>query len=88
MVVSYSYSGEFEYDFVATPSTSELKQEAVGLLQARVSYVPDGASWQVSLWGNNLTDEEYYTEKVANENSLRVNYQPPRTWGVDVRYDF
>ena len=88
IVVSYSYSGEFQYDFIATPSTSELEQESVGLLQARISYVPDGASWQVSLWGNNLTDEEFYSEKIANENSLRVNYQPPRTWGVDVRYDF
>ncbi|MFT6758215.1 MAG: iron complex outermembrane receptor protein [Chitinophagales bacterium] len=88
LVVSYSYSDDFFYDFSASDSTSELEQDAVGLLQARLSYVPDEGSWQVSLWGNNLTDEEYYSEKVANGSSLRVNYQPPRTYGVDVRYDF
>jgi iron complex outermembrane receptor protein len=88
MVLSYSYTSDFEYDFIASPSTRELKADSVGLLQARISYIPDGASWQVALWGNNLTDEEYYSEKIANENSLRVNYQPPRTWGIDFKYDF
>ena len=88
LVVSYSYADEFQYDFIVSPSTAELEQDSVGLLQARISYVPDRGNWRISLWGDNLTDEEYYTEKIANENSLRVNYQPPRTYGLDVRYDF
>jgi iron complex outermembrane receptor protein len=88
LVIGYSYTSDFQYDFIASPSTRELEQDSVGLLQARVSYIPDDANWEVSLWGANLTDEEYFSEKIANDNSLRVNYQPPRTWGVDLRYDF
>ena len=40
MVLSYSYTGEFQYDFIASPSTQELEQKSVGLLQARISYIP------------------------------------------------
>ena len=88
MVFSYSYTGEFQYDFIASPSTQELEQKSVGLLQARISYIPEGASWSIALWGDNLTDEEYFTEKVANSNSLRGNYAAPRTWGIELSMDF
>ncbi len=88
IVLSYSYTGDFQYDFIASTSTQELEQEAIGLLQARISYIPEGADWSIALWGDNLTDEEYFTEKVANAYALRGNYAAPRTWGVDFSMDF
>lgn len=36
----------------------EASAEAVELLNARIGY--RGAGWEASLWGNNLTDQDYY----------------------------
>ena len=88
MVITYSYKDSYLFDFIASQSTRALEQDAFGLLSARLSYVPNAAGWSVSVWGNNLTDEEYYNEVVANGFSLRGNWAAPRTYGVDFNYMF
>lgn len=86
--VTYSYKDEFDFDFVADPLSEPLRHDAYGLLTARISYVPDQDSWRVAVWGNNLTDEEYFDDVVGAGSGLRASWGLPRTYGVDVSYDF
>ncbi len=88
MILSYSYKGSYDFDFVDDPLSSELTQDAYSVFNARVSYVPDSEKWSVAVWGNNLGDEEYFDDKVANASGLRGSYAPPRTYGVDVSFNF
>ncbi len=70
-----------------------LRMDARALVNARLSLeeieVGDG-KMRVSLWGNNLTDEDYPTYGI-NFGGLALiteDYGPPRTWGVEVAYEY
>jgi len=63
------------------------------LLDARLwlSDIPfAGGLLTVAAWGKNLTDEEYLSDAVATipGSSRSVYYGEPRTYGVDLIYDF
>ena len=88
VVLTYSYTDDYDFDFIGSPSTSQLQSDSYGLLSARISYEPYNGSWTASVWGNNLTDEDYFNEVTANGFSLRGNMAPPRTYGVDLTYMF
>jgi iron complex outermembrane receptor protein len=45
-------------------------------------------SWAVSLWGKNLADEEYCTERWDIIGGLRCGIARPRTYGLDIKYKF
>jgi iron complex outermembrane receptor protein len=87
--VTYSYKDDFNYDFPVDPVAAEwLSQEGYGLLSARASYVAADDRWSVSLWGRNLTDEEYFNEVAGNAMGLRGFWAEPRTYGVDLEFSF
>ncbi|MET0659854.1 MAG: TonB-dependent receptor, partial [Steroidobacteraceae bacterium] len=86
--ISYSYKDDYEYDFVADPFMGLLKQKGYGLLTARVGYVTADEKWEFSAWGDNLTDEKYYDDVVGITPGLRASYGTPRTYGVDISYNF
>ncbi|MAC32329.1 MAG: hypothetical protein CME38_01830 [Haliea sp.] len=88
IVLTYSYKSEYDFDFVGSSETQALTQDDYGLLSLRVSYVPSSEKWRVAVWGNNLTDEEYFTEVAANAFGLWGSYGEPRTYGVDLSYYF
>lgn len=88
LFLSYSYKGDYDFDLVAGPRESLLTQQAYGLLNGRVSYKPDNAKWEIGLWGQNLTDEVYFDDNVANPTGIRVNYGAPRTYGADLKVTF
>lgn len=61
------------------------------LLHARLSLTEIrlgslAGEFEVALWGNNLTDEEYITNGVSQAISNSALYGEPRTYGVDFRY--
>jgi iron complex outermembrane recepter protein len=85
MSLDYSYKGDYYFDFAAAPETEWLEQRAYGVLNARVAYATEGNSWEIGLWGANLTDENYYEDAVLTAASSRVSYADPRTLGVDFR---
>jgi iron complex outermembrane receptor protein len=76
--------------------------EAFGLLDASISYETE--SWSVSLWGKNLTEEDYFVHVLdvgTNYNAGPGNsavpvaglwtfgtLNPPRTYGVEFRFKF
>lgn len=41
--------------------SANIVQEDYGLLSANITYAPADANWSISIFGNNLTDEEYLT---------------------------
>jgi iron complex outermembrane receptor protein len=87
-VLSYSYVDDYYFDFVAHPTTSALRQKSYGVLNGRVSYVSSDAKWEVTAWANNLTDKKYFNDIVAAAPGLRGSYAPPRTFGLDVTFNF
>jgi iron complex outermembrane receptor protein len=48
-------------------------------------------NWNLSIWGKNLTDDEYasmiYNAQKCSGKQAHL-LAPPRTYGVDVRYNF
>lgn len=66
-----------------------ISQGEYGLLGADVGLVARSKKWQVHLFGENLTDEVYYSSYFDFSNtgvSLFIN--PPRTYGVRLGFDF
>ena len=72
-------------------NTAEVAQGAYGLLNAGTTLVSNNNRWDFSLFGNNLTDEDYIQSGGANKPEFGLawaNYARPRTWGLRVRYRF
>jgi iron complex outermembrane receptor protein len=87
--VTYSYKDDYDYDFAIDPIASKwLTQDGYGLVNARAAYYGAGDKWSVSLWGKNLTDEEYFNEVAGNAMGLRGFWAMPRTYGATVEYQF
>jgi len=89
VLVTYSWKDDYQFDFVADPSTQRLAQNSYGLLSARASITSPNQRWSVSLWGTNLHDEDdYYMDIVADSAGIRGSHGAPRMWGLDVGYRF
>lgn len=90
--MNYSWKSEYRFDFIApNPGgavANQLQNDSYGLLNARVTYTTPNQQWRVSLWGNNIADEEYFVDSIIAGSGLRVTYGPPLTFGVDINYRF
>jgi len=59
------------------------------LVNARIAYTSNDSSWQVALWGKNLSDEEYaragtagsFTQRVV----LKMNYDINGPWVIQTQ---
>lgn len=69
---------------------SDLQQDSYWRWNARVGLADNAGTYAVSMWVNNLADEEYYVFGVALQtlglNSLSTGN--PRTYGIDFTYRF
>lgn len=69
-----------------------LTQDSYHWLRARLSYRDPSDSWTVSVFADNITDEEVVTNAVYNgavSGQLGVgSLAPPRTWGVSISKTF
>jgi iron complex outermembrane receptor protein len=48
-------------------------------------------NWNISVWGKNLTDDEYAAQTSATfllTGAVQYFLAPPRTYGATLRYDF
>lgn len=107
LVYGVNYSYKDDYYIVGNTVQRAAAQdsglvEAYGLLDASISYETE--SWSVSLWGKNLTEENYFlhvldvgTNYAAGPNNSPVpvaglwtfgTISPPRTYGVEFRFKF
>ncbi len=63
-------------------------EDSYGLLDARVALSPEGAPWQVAVWGRNVTDELYRTNIISFFGEEVSQFGVPRTYGVDFTFKF
>lgn len=85
--VDYTWSDDVYNDLANTPA---ILQEAYSLLSARITYGPFTDRWELSLWGTNLTDEEYIASgfiATAFGPSLYVA-APPAQYGASITLRF
>ena len=66
-------------------------QDAVTLLNGRVTWATPSEQWEVALYGDNLTDEGYFNGKlnlVGFFGREQGNPGAPRTWGISFKRTF
>jgi iron complex outermembrane receptor protein len=82
--LDYSYSDT--YTAIYGP---DYDLESYWLLNAQFSLLQSEDHWQVDLWGRNLTNEEYFTDKnFYNEASVMGAVGAPRTYGIRFTYNW
>lgn len=87
---SYSYKGDVYFE---NDNRSDLHQDGYGLLNGNVGYryQPSNKYFEISLWGKNLTDEEFLID--AGNSGDNIGFPTfiagaPRTFGVKVKVGF
>ena len=67
-------------------------QDAYGLLRARASYAPTDSRFQFALFGENLTDETYFTNQILTGTTYGAEFVgslgAPRTFGFEIAATF
>jgi len=84
--LAYSWRDDYMTDLY---NKHWLQQEAFGLLDASVTWVSAEGNWAVSVFGKNLSDEEYfdYAADVGALDSARWGGTPV-TYGARISYSF
>jgi iron complex outermembrane recepter protein len=73
------------------PEVLELTQPAYHLVSLRLAYAFDGGRSEIAFFGQNLTDEEYFRDSLAQAfalGSVIRYYEPPRVFGVELTRSF
>jgi iron complex outermembrane receptor protein len=81
-----SFLGDHYTNAASQPSSTEQDKT---LLNVRLGWRND--NWDAAVWVKNATDEAYSNlslEPVAFSGTAGEYLEPPRTWGVTVRYTF
>ncbi len=79
--VSYNRQGMLQW------LPDNFQQEAsYGLLDANLTFAPEGQNYSISLWGKNLTDELYRTNIIFFFGDEVGTLGAPRTYGISVGY--
>jgi iron complex outermembrane receptor protein len=83
--VEFNHYGTIWWDPDNTPGT---KRNPLSLLKARLT-LKKGDRWELSAYGDNLTNESYFQEIIPLLGFFTVNFRgPPRKYGFEARYNF
>jgi iron complex outermembrane receptor protein len=83
--VEYNHYGTIWWDVDNSPGT---KRKPLSLVNARLT-LKSGDRWQISAFGDNLTNKRYFQEVVPLLSVFTVNFKAPlRTYGLEARIDF
>jgi iron complex outermembrane receptor protein len=83
--VEYNRFGSIWWDVANTAGT---QRDALDLVKARLS-LKSGKGWEISAYGDNLTNEKYFQEVVPLLGFFTVNYRgPTRSYGLEARVNF
>ena len=83
--VSYAFTDDFTNDALGTAT---IVTESYGLLDASVSYTRDSDGLKLTLFGKNITDEEYHDFALDNVLTRLTWGGTPSTYGVKAAYSF
>jgi len=64
--IDYGWKDDFR---TVEGDSTHIAQAAYGLLSANITYAPEGANWSISVFGTNLTDEEYIVSGISLLNT-------------------
>ena len=81
--INYSRQGEMSWH-----PEGVYKEDPYGLLDARITLTAPNSSWSVSVWGKNLSDEEYRNHVIPFLGDAVSFFAAPRTYGVDLGFNF
>ncbi len=74
---------------LALPGREDTTLDSRTLWNGRIGIQSATGSWEASLWGRNLGDEEYATYRyVVLPGSWNEHFGMPRTYGLTLRYNF
>ncbi|MCB1677062.1 MAG: TonB-dependent receptor [Halioglobus sp.] len=80
----YSYTDDVSYQPENDPGEI---QDGYGFVNVRASLTPNESAWSISLYGRNVTDEEYFLIMNDTRGDLGINIAtpaPPAEWGLEV----
>lgn len=83
--VDGKYNGPFELNAENLPW---LRQDSYVLVNARVSLLDEIAGWELSAWGQNMTDEVFASGSYSLFGAFPVAYNTSRSYGISLRYDW
>lgn len=83
----YAYQSEVFFD-AANTSFDGANQGSYGLVNGRVTFVSANDAWDVSLYGKNLADEEYYRNVALQGRFGLAVPGDPRTYGVTFNWRY
>ncbi|MEM7728249.1 MAG: TonB-dependent receptor [Pseudomonadota bacterium] len=90
-----SARGEHQYKseyFFTEFNEDELRQPGYNLFNARLSYTTPGEAVQFAVYGRNLGDELYFTQRLDLRNgaigAILATPARPRTWGAEVIFRY
>ena len=67
-------------------------QDSYGVLRARATYAPGHGQYKVALFGENLTDETYFTNQILTGTTYGAEFVgslgTPRTFGIELSTQF
>jgi iron complex outermembrane receptor protein len=86
---TWGLSGNYYYTSeVPLSPAAQLSQDAYGLLSLRGSWTSPNGSWTVSVFGNNVTDEEYLIFSGAGFLGNNRIHGAPASWGAELGFRF
>ena len=80
----YAYNGGFYF----LSQNGNSKEDAYGLLSARLSYLRAPWGMRLTVFGDNLTDEKYRVSQFFTDFGRLDSMARPRTYGVRLNWDF
>lgn len=80
--ILYFYNSGYYFE-----QDNRLKQDSFGIVNTSVQYRIN-ETFSIEAWANNLTNKLYYIDKLASAPASRGEHQPPRTFGVNFKFDF
>jgi iron complex outermembrane receptor protein len=69
----------------------QVREDAYTVYNARIGWYANDGSYQVALWGKNITDEEYKTYSINLQASFGLDYYmigDPMMFGLEASYNF
>ncbi len=81
--VDYSYNAGYYFD-----TQNTIKQPSYSVLNGRISYLHEPSGLRLTVFGKNLTDEDYYINRFQTDFATNSIFAAPRTVGVTLSLNF
>lgn len=74
--------------FLFPDNAASNKVDGYGLVNARLAWAASGNRYEIAVWGKNLTNKAYVTSVAPVITQDQLNYNEPRTYGVQFSLRF